>query len=125
MEISTEFDHAIGLLTSLNAEQILDIELTSLPNDGKPITFHLYDSIDKHAYPEWCPTAAIGEKRLLYLDPGFIVSVTDGYIARGVAEGNQAGLGKLSWLEDVKPLYEQYLSGGECSFGVIENYTKF
>jgi len=35
-----------------------------------------------------------------------------------------AGLGKLSWEKEVKPLYEHYLSECKCQFKVIENYRK-
>ena len=34
-----------------------------------------------------------------------------------------AGLGKLSWAEDVKPLLVQHMNDSSCSFVVYENYN--
>lgn len=34
-----------------------------------------------------------------------------------------AGLGKLSWIEDVKPLFEEFLSTSKCTFEVFEKFT--
>ena len=34
-----------------------------------------------------------------------------------------AGLGKLSWVDHVKPLLNQYLEESDCSFVIYESYT--
>ncbi len=34
-----------------------------------------------------------------------------------------AGLGKLDWVSDVKPMYEEYLASSKCLFVVYEDYV--
>ncbi len=34
-----------------------------------------------------------------------------------------AGLGKLDWVSDVIPMYEEYLASGKCLFVVYEDYV--
>ncbi len=35
-----------------------------------------------------------------------------------------AGLGKLSWVDDVRPMLSRYLDSADCTFVVYEHYTQ-
>ena len=63
---------------------------------------------------------------------GDLLKATQSYIAQGVATNDidsvampkiGAGLGKLDWVSDVIPMYEEYLASGKCLFVVYEDYV--